>query len=211
MRNFFIDIHTHILPEMDDGSKSWEETLQMCRIAVEDGIKTIALTPHIRNGAYWFEEEEISQKAGELKKHVKEHGIALNITTGADVHLDPETLALIEKGIYSINPGRKYVLIELPDDHIPQKMEENIFHLLIKGITPILSHPERNYEIQRNPQKLYELVNKGLLAQVTASSITGGFGIEAKKTAEVLIRHRLVHIIASDAHSVNWRPPVLKE
>lgn len=207
----YIDIHTHILPEMDDGSKSWDETLKMCRMAVEDGIKRIVVTPHIRYGNYWFEENEISGKADELRSRLKENNIPLDVTTGADVHLSPETLPLIEQGTYSINPGRKYVLIEIPDDYIPQKIEEMIFNLLIKGISPILSHPERNHEIQQNPQKLFELVGKGLFSQVTALSITGGFGKEVQKAAEVLINHNLVHFIASDAHSMDWRRPVLSE
>lgn len=207
----YIDIHTHILPAMDDGPKSWEDAIQMCRIAVDDGIKTIVLTPHIHKGVYWFKNTEISEKANQLKKHLKEHDIPLDITTGADVHLGPETMPLIKKGIYSINPGKKYVLVEFPDENIPQKIEDNIFNLLIQGITPILTHPERNHEIQRNPQKLFELVSRGLYTQVTSSSITGGFGIKARKTVEILVRHRLAHIIASDAHSPNWRPPVLGE
>jgi protein-tyrosine phosphatase len=136
--------------------------------------------------------------------------ITLRILPGADVHFSTELLNQIDEGkALTIRDGGKYLLLEFPFQGIPKGVEEILFQLMVKGIIPIISHPERNLEIIFKTQRYIEMVRMGCLGQVTAMSLTGEFGEEVKRVADKLLQAGLVHIIASDAHSQNNRPPVL--
>lgn len=203
-----IDIHAHILPGMDDGPVSIEESLAICRMAAADGIKNIVATPHVYPGIYNNGRKKILDKVGQLNRLVKEEGIGLEILPGADIHLTPELFLQIENGdLMGIN-NTSYLLIELPEI-LPVRCAELIFDLKAKGYTPIISHPERNHDIQRNPDRLRRLIDMGALAQLTAMSLTGGFGYIAKRSARSLLEQGLIHIIATDTHSPDKRPPIL--
>jgi protein-tyrosine phosphatase len=205
-----IDLHCHILPNLDDGPSSLDESLAMARRAVEDGIHTIVATPHTLNGEYVNRVTEVSAKLTVLQESLAQDNIELQLCPGADVHLCPNMLEQIESGeAGTINHWRKYIILELPSQTIPQGVKDEIFELKLNGITPIVSHPERNAAIQQDPNILYDLISLGALGQVTAMSLTGDFGTFVRETAAKLLRQRLVHIIASDAHSADGRPPVL--
>jgi len=207
-----IDLHCHILPGVDDGAKSLEESLLMARRAVEDGIHTIVATPHTLNGIYINSAREVTPKVASLQETLSKNHIKLQLYVGADVHLCPHMLELIESGdAGTINNARKYILLEFPSQVVPPKVKDEIFSLKLNGITPIISHLERNPVIQHNIDILYEFIRMGALCQVTAMSITGDFGGIAMQCAERLLSHRMVHVIASDAHSSESRPPVLSQ
>ena len=207
-----IDIHCHILPGIDDGAETIEESLEMARMAVADGTTTIVATPHQQNGVYNNSAERIRQHVEQFRKALKEANVPLEILPGADVHIDVNTVEKIKTGkIMTINQTGRYFLLEFPAHTIPPNIEKITFDLLLKNITPILTHPERIAEVQENPQRIYDLVSSGVISQITAMSLSGGFGRRAKKCAKTLLEHNLAHIIASDAHSTNSRPPILSE
>jgi len=197
---------------VDDGAESQDESLAMARTAVKDGIHTIMATPHTLNGMYINPAREVTSRVADLQETLSRNHIKLKLYVGADVHLCPHMLELIESGdAGTINNARKYILLEFPPQTIPPGVKEEIFSLKLNGITPIISHSERNAIIQHDLGVMYELVSMGALSQVTAMSITGDFGGMVMQCAERLLKHRLVHVIASDAHSAERRPPVLSQ
>ncbi|MFC1823330.1 tyrosine-protein phosphatase [Thermodesulfobacteriota bacterium] len=205
-----IDLHCHILPEIDDGAKSLKESLAMAQQAVDDGIHTIVATPHTLDGSYQNTAPEVRLKVTELQRSFQENEIPLTLCVGADVHLCADLLEQIRAGeVSTINDTGKYILLEIPHQTVPARVKDEIFALKLNGITPIISHPERHPIIQHDLRVLSELVNMGALCQITAMSITGEFGEIAKVSAEKMLKRQLVHIIASDAHSPDDRPPIL--
>lgn len=205
-----LDIHCHILPDIDDGAKDIDESLKMCEIARKDGINTIVATPHLNPGVYEPEKELILAKVNELNRlnHVNLRN--LRILPGADNRVHPELIDSIEKGqSLTINDNMRYILLELPAYFLFYQIKGLIRGLKDKGITPIITHPERHVQIQRNIYILYEFIKAGTLAQITAMGITGEFGPEIKRLSKRLLAHNLIHVIASDAHSYSKRPPIL--
>lgn len=205
-----IDIHAHILPGMDDGPASIEESLAICRMAADDGIKKIVATPHIYDDLYKNNRDNILEKVKELNRLTKEEGIDIEILPGADIHFSPRFFHLLDSGYCIGINDSKYLLIEF-SQVLPPNCEDLIFNLKAKGYIPIISHPERNFDIQRRPDGLNKLIEIGALAQLTAMSLTGGFGHTIKRSAHSLLNQGLIHIIATDTHSVDERPPILSE
>ena len=212
-----IDLHSHILCDLDDGAGALEESIEMCRISYHDGIRTIVATPHILDGIYENDRSTILAKVQELRTalvhsalRTQNSELSLTILPGADVHFSSDILYRCEEGeIVTVNDQGRYLMVEFESQGIPYMAEEALFQMLMKGIVPIISHPERNMEIGKKPKRYYEMIRMGCLGQVTAMSLTGEFGPEVMKVAEKLLAHRLIHIIASDAHSVRRRPPLL--
>jgi protein-tyrosine phosphatase len=205
-----IDIHCHILPEVDDGSESLEETLEMCRMAAADGITTIVASPHQQDGVYQTSAETIFRKVHAVNTHIRQAGITIELLPGADVRIEVDTGEKILSGeIVSINNTKRFFLLEFPAHSIPMNIDKLIFNLLLKNITPVLTHPERILEVQENPNRVFDLVSMGVLSQVTAMSVTGEFGGRIRKCARTLLKHNLVHILATDAHSSDYRTPIL--
>ena len=196
-----IDIHSHILPYMDDGADSWKTSLNMCRQASEDGVKTIVATPHTLNGIYENYPQAIEEKVKILNQKIKENNISLQVLPGSEVHLRDDIIEKLKnQTIMTINKTN-YILLEFPADQIPHQIEKILFRIQIMGITPIFSHVERNLEFQRKPDLLANLIQKGALAQLTAVSLCGGFGSKTRKFAQELLANHLIYCIASDAHS----------
>lgn len=227
-----IDLHSHILPNLDDGPRTMEDSIQMCRISYHDGIRAIVATPHILPGIYKNDRSTILTKLHELNNALMKFGVQssgfrvknldpmtqlpndsiteLEILPGADVHFSSDILQRLEKKeIVTVNDRGRYLMVEFAFQGIPYQAEEVLFQLLTKGIIPIISHPERNMEIGQRPQRYYEMIRMGCLGQVTAMSLTGEFGPGVRRIAQKLLTNRLIHIIASDAHSPDGRPPVL--
>ena len=217
-----IDLHNHILWGLDDGARTLGDSFEMCRIAYTDGIRTIVATPHTLNGFYQNDRPSILAKVRVLnaalmhcqirnpKPEIPNPKFEITILPGADVHLCEQTLRQLDEGnVTTLGDGGKYLLIEFPFTGIPYGTEEVLHQLIARGITPIISHPERNLEVERNPKRYHEMIRMGCLGQVTVMSLTGGFGPGSKRLAQQLLLKGLVHIIASDAHSTDGRPPVL--
>ena len=159
-----IDIHSHILPGLDDGASSLEESIEMCRIAIEDGIKAIVATPHVLKGAYSNENPiTILEKIEQLKINAPD---GIEILPGSDLHFQHDIILRVieQKSIITIN-NKSYLLIEFPFNGIPIGTNKTFHELLSHGITPIITHPERNLEFIQNPKLLYELVKEGALGR----------------------------------------------
>jgi len=207
-----IDIHCHILPGVDDGPRCLKESLSMAKTAVGDGIHTIVATPHTLNGVYINPVKEVTSRVTTLQETLSKNHIPLNLHAGAEVHLCPHMVEHVENGdALTINNAGKYIMLEFPSHIVPSGVKDEIFSLKLNGITPIICHPERNAVIQNNVDIMYTLVSMGALSLVTAMSITGGFWHVAQRAAEGLLSRRLVHMIATDAHSTDSRPPLLSQ
>ncbi|MCM3735363.1 tyrosine protein phosphatase [Bacillus cytotoxicus] len=201
-----IDLHCHILPSVDDGAGTLTDSLKMAQTAVTEGIHTIVATPHHQNGKYINERAEILHQVEQLNEALQEHDIPLTVLPGQEVRLYGDLLADYEAGkILTLNETNKYILIEFPSNHVPRYAEQMLYELRVKGMIPIIVHPERNAELIERPDKLYNLVNKGALTQVTAGSLLGNFGKKIKKFSLQLVEHNLTHMIASDAHNTTTR------
>jgi protein-tyrosine phosphatase len=212
-----IDIHSHILPGIDDGAGDLEEALEMARLAVADGIRVMVATPHL------FKHKTVDLDAINEKSVILEHidrfrdrlaaeGIALEILPGCDVPLSVEALSLLaEDRVLTVNDGKSYLLLELPHFSIPPTLEDICFRLQSLGLTPIITHPERQPIIQERPDKLGRLIALGCLAQLTAGSLTGGFGRRIARVSRQLVKKGYIHLLASDAHNTRGRPPILSQ
>lgn len=201
-----IDIHCHIIPGIDDGPKTIEDSVQMANFAVSEGITTIIATPHHLNGKYENIKKKIIEKINDFNEVLVEEGIPLVILPGQEIRIHGEMVASIEKGdILTINQSNQYVFVELPSNHVPRYTSQLFYDLQLIGLTPILVHPERNSELIETPDILYKLVKNGALTQLTAASILGRFGKKIRKFSIELIEYNLTHFIASDAHNITNR------
>lgn len=206
----YTDLHCHLLPGIDDGSKAMDQSLAMARLAVADGIHRTVVTPHHLNGVYDNPAEFIHRQLDQLSAALKEDGIELELLPGAELHLVPELPQQLEDGrALTIGNRGRAALVELPVHHIPVSAEEILDHLLAMGLTPVIAHPERNSHLRKQPDILAEWVAMGCLSQVTAQSCTGLFGRDVQHAAHDLISRGLVHVIASDAHRDRRRVPQL--
>lgn len=204
-----IDMHSHILPGIDDGAKTIEESIEMTKIAVANGTTVIAATPHVIEGKWLPDWAVIVKLCAELNTELKKAKLNLMVTPGGEVALNMDILELVTgPGPYCINGG-KYMLVELPATHIPHYTDDFFFTLQTRGITPILAHPERHPEIAQHPKLVLDWVNKGILMQMNGPSLVGKMGERAMKTAETLLISNLIHFFGSDAHSPKSRTPRL--
>lgn len=206
-----IDIHHHLLWSLDDGATSIETSLAMARMAADDGITHIVCTPHA-NSQYDYEPEVIAAKIAELQQLLDSEQVTLKLGRGCDFHLSYENIeqAQADSTRYSIN-GLGYLLVELPDYALPMGLTEAFYQMRIDGLTPILTHPERNRTLQKDQSRLLEWLRGGMLVQITAGSIVGRMGKQAEKMAHELLANRWVHFIATDAHNTTSRPPLMHE
>jgi protein-tyrosine phosphatase len=204
----YVDIHTHLLPGIDDGSPDLEHSLAMARAAAESGIDTMAVTPHLRPDFPGVHEDELAARCGHLRAELEREGIPLRLVTGAEVSLtwaleaDDEQLLLASYGQHGTD-----LLVETPSGHVAA-LDRFLYHLRARGYRVTLAHPERNLQFQREPGPLRALVEQGVLLQLNADSLLGSpFGRGTKRLARGLLRHGLAHVIASDGHRADrWRP-----
>ena len=203
-----VDIHCHILPDIDDGADSWETTAQMCRMAARDGITHMVATPHC-DGQYEYDREHFTNMLATLSE-VSQGQLTFSI--GCDFHLSPRNLeiALADPQRFAIG-DTQYLLIEFDHKGIPTDAEERLLALLSRGMVPIITHPERNGFLMKKPDVVLKFIAMGCLVQVTANSFTGFWGSKPMKAAEYLLKHDAIHAVATDAHNLETRPPVLSE
>jgi len=206
-----IDLHCHILPGIDDGAPTLEVALAMARAAVADGIKITACTPHIYPGLYENSQTIIAKAIAEFEQELKRHDIPLTLTIGADTHLAPDLLKGIQQGRIPTLGHSRFLLLEPPHHVAPPRFEEAVFQLLAAGIVPVITHPERLTWIETHYSKMATLVEGGAWMQITAGSLTGRFGRRPKYWAERMVDEQLVHILATDSHHIDKRPPLLAE
>lgn len=198
-----IDIHSHILPGVDDGARSIEESIKILQKAADAGVTRIVATPHVLDVPSKSEWQGVSNVFNRLKQKIVQENIHIEMILGAEVFISPELPQSIEENReLCINNG-SYVLLELPVLEIPPFTMQTIFELLIKGIQPIVAHPERYLEIQKDTNKLFDLVKKGVLTQLNSGSLMGRYGRKVQKTAKILLVHNLIHMIGSDVHSIS--------
>jgi protein-tyrosine phosphatase len=202
-----VDLHSHVLPGLDDGAKSIEEALAMAEDAVADGITHVVATPHA-NSTYVFDFAKVQKARNALEEKLAGR---ICLATGCDFHLNPENLAAIraDTASYCVNQ-KDYLLVEFNEFSIPPSMDQTLHELQLAGLRPVVTHPERNGILRAQPERLLRWVSLGCYVQVTAGSLTGVFGPGAKEDAWAWISRGLVHFIASDAHNTVRRPLKLK-
>jgi protein-tyrosine phosphatase len=204
-----IDLHAHILPAVDDGPVNLGEALAMARAAAADGVRTIVATPHSGDWQPPLSAVALRSRVAQLQVELDREGVPISLVMGMEVYLDPDTAWRAVQGSALCLGETNYLLVELPLHEYPSYTERALFELQARGFRPILAHPERNAVLAREPGRLAPLVERGILAQVTAGSLAGRFGRHVLAAAELMVEHRLVHIIASDAHGFGSRSPVM--
>jgi len=205
-----IDIHSHIMPAIDDGARNTEEAIEMARIAAADGIEYMVSTPHMFNGLSPNPQPaEIVDRVAALNAAIGGDGV--KILPGNEVHISHEIVEqALNNRVTKINQ-RNYMLVEFPQLTVPVGADELLYRLLLQGIHPILVHPERNGQIQNHPSTVAKFIERGVLIQITAMSLTGEFGPAARTCADILLRHNCVHFLATDTHRPKSRPPILSK
>ena len=206
-----IDLHCHLLPGIDDGAADEAVSLEMARIAVADGIRTTACTPHIYPGLFENDSAGITARVAGLQRRLQDEGIALQLTVGADAHLTPELLGRIKGGTAPTLAGSRYLLLEPPHTVAPPRFAESVFDFVAAGLVPVITHPERLTWIKAHYAVFAALVHSGAWLQITAGSLNGRFGETAQYFGEKLLDDGLVHILATDAHGNRRRAPLLAE
>ncbi|MCI0628698.1 MAG: exopolysaccharide biosynthesis protein [Acidobacteria bacterium] len=202
-----VDIHCHILHELDDGAETLDEAIQMGETAIAEGITHVVATPH-SNDEYRYDPDLVRQRRDELQEKL---GARLKIATGCDFHLSYENLQDIRehRTKYTLNQ-LNYLLVEFADFAIPPTIEDALHSLQLAGITPIITHPERNGLIRAQPERLFGWIHQGCFVQVTASSLLGRFGQATQRVVEKWLAEGKIHFFASDAHNLTSRPMKLK-
>jgi protein-tyrosine phosphatase len=207
-----IDIHNHILPGIDDGAKNMEETLEMVRELYETGFYTLIATPHVMEGRGFISSTEILALTEQVQQQVAEAGIPIQILPGAENYVFPDMANWFNEGkLLTLGNTGKYLLVELPMLEIPRYTDQVFFDLQVKGITPVLAHPERYQALVDEPERLLDWARKGILFQLDLRSITGKYGTSVRKFARTILNSDLVHFVGSDAHCVTTSKLVYKD
>ena len=201
-----VDVHCHLLPGIDDGAQTIEDSLAMARLAVAEGITHILCTPHHNNGTYLNPKGQVIEAVSKLQAELDVADIPLTLFEGQEVRLSHDLMKRIaQNDILFTDLEDTYILIEFPTMEIPMYAHRVLFELCANGYTPIIVHPERNVQIMKNPNLLIPFIEMGCLTQVTCASYVGQFGKPIQKAAKIMIRHNLTHMLASDAHNINGR------
>jgi protein-tyrosine phosphatase len=205
-----VDIHSHVLSEIDDGARSLEESLEMCRASASDGVSVIVATPHAHDGVHKTHDPALlRQKIDELNARL---GGNPRIEIGCELRFNHDLVSQIcsRKSAPTL-AGGPYALIEFPHAVVPPYSERPLFDLLNNEIRPIIAHPERNLMLINEPERFYELIEMGALGQADTGSFTGQFGKKVQRAARVMLEHGLLHIVASDCHNTRNRLPGLSK
>lgn len=203
-----IDLHTHILPGVDDGVKTEDEAVEFARLAVEDGIDTIVATPHCKEGFFVNDRATVVECVARLRTRFAAERLTVKLLPGAEVHIGPDLVERVRDGrAPTLGDNGRTLLLELSLTQYPLGLDQLVFQLKLAGIEVLFAHPERIRYFQDDPQRFAEMIHLGAWGQITTGSILGQFGSEAGEFSEELLRKGLVHVIASDAHNTRGRKP----
>ena len=205
----FIDIHSHVLPYLDDGAKDWTVALQMLKQAKDDGIRDIVCTPHILSFQDFAKEATIIERFEELVAKAKKAGLDLKLHVGSEIYVQPQLN--LDTRIATLAGNGRYFLVEFPMNMIPDFVAQRFFNLIIAGKVPVIAHPERNARVINQLGIAYDFVQRGALLQMNAGSILGVFGEAVRETAQKLLDANLIHVVGSDAHDTQSRPIKLRQ
>lgn len=206
-----IDIHNHLLVGADDGPSTEQEALSLLLQAQENGITDIIVTPHHYSGDFVNHKSKILTEMEDLQSIINKNAIDINIYPGQEIRINGDLVNELETGLNLSLNHSSYVLVEFSFTEVPAYAEKLFFELQMKGYIPVIAHPERCKPLKENPEKLYDLIEKGALAQVTASSVAGKLGEGIQRTSLEMMRNNLIHIVGSDAHHAKNRPFMLEE
>jgi len=207
-----IDLHSHIIPAIDDGARTEDEALEMLRMAIDQGVTTQVLTPHIHLGRFNNTRKNIEQQFIQFKEKVDQHNLPIKLLLGAECRIGPEIIQLIGNESIpwlGVHNGKRTFLLEFPRIDLPFGSDNLVKWLLAKNYLPVIVHPERNSTFLNHRSKLQNFIDLGCPLQITASSITGKFGSEVQKMTEELLIEDKVSAIASDCHNLKGRSPDL--
>ena len=200
-----------MLPGIDDGAVDLDMALAMAHVAATDGIRTVACTPHIYPGMYENTASSIRAAIAAFQGELDQRQIPLHLVEGADVHLEPDLVASIQAGRIPTLAGSRYLLLEPPHHVAPPRFEESVFELAVAGYVPVITHPERLTWLGDHYETFRHLVSHGAWIQLTAGSVTGRFGRSPRYWSERMLDEGMVHILATDSHHPERRPPLLAE
>lgn len=196
-----IDLHCHIIPEVDDGAQNMTESLEIAYQLQNAGFKTIFATPHVIEGRNTLSCDRIIEGTSRVNQALQKEGLDLEVLPGAECYIFPELAKWVSEGkIMTLGNMNKYLLVELPMLEVPSYTEKVFFDLQVMGITPVLAHPERYKELADTPERLVEWARKGVLLQLNLRSIDGRYGEGPAQLARILLRSNMIHTIGSDAH-----------
>lgn len=206
-----IDIHSHIIPGVDDGSPDMETSLAMLKMAADNGTTDIIATPHVLDVSTTLTWDAIRRHVETLQKEADDRGIPIRIWPGAETELNWDLLELIRKDHSAFClAGSRYLLMEMPSLMLPPHLDEIVYELQVMDIVPVLAHPERQRQLMDQPEKLLALLQKGCMAQSNGGSVTGVFGPIVKQNVEQLLEQKTIAFIGSDAHNLRHRNTNLK-
>jgi protein-tyrosine phosphatase len=207
-----IDVHSHVLPGVDDGAKTLEDAVAMCRMAAAAGTTTIVATPHMLHPQFHVPGALARAKCDELRAALAAAAVPIELVLAGEIHWSEQVEAGLASGeLLPLCEKRRYILFELPSSHVPGLFREVCWRMHLAGIYPVLAHPERNAEFCEHPERLEPYHDAGVLVQVTAMSLTGDFGRRARKVSERWVEGGFVDLLASDGHSCRSRPPVMDQ
>lgn len=207
-----IDLHSHILPGVDDGAQTLEDSLEMARKAISQGITHLMCTPHHNNGKYNNPADKIIREVANLQGELDKRGLELTLLEGQEVRLTEFLLTAIQRDeILFTDLDNTYLLIEFPTNEVPIYAEQVFYQLLNRGQVPVIVHPERNAVFREEPNRLVSFLEMGTLTQLTAPSIVGIFGSDIQQTARQMLEHNMLYMVASDAHNLRHRTFLMKE
>lgn len=202
-----IDLHSHLIPGVDDGAQTIEQSIELARQAVSEGVEHMVLTPHHRNGKYINYKSDVLEAANTLQEAYNQANVNLKVYASQEIRLTDKFLDDLYNGeLLPLDAAGKYYLIEFPSDRVPSNAKQVLQEIIDDGITPVIAHPERNHELSSNLHLLYELVQMGCLSQITTSSYSGYYSETLVANSQQMIQHNLAHILASDVHHIKHRP-----
>ena len=206
----YVDIHSHLLPGIDDGSASLEETIELIKEFIDLGYKKLIITPHIMGDYFKNTPEIIQEKLDLVRYEVKKQGLLIELEAAAEYYLDEAFIQKLERGDSLLTFGDNYLLFETSFMNEPASLKETIFLIASSGYKPVLAHPERYVYMYNSFKKYEDLFNRGLYFQLNLSSLTGYYSKESKKIAERLIRSNMVHFVGSDCHGIRHLEAIKK-
>ncbi|MGB8452071.1 MAG: CpsB/CapC family capsule biosynthesis tyrosine phosphatase [Anaerocolumna sp.] len=207
----FIDIHSHILPEIDDGSKSMEQTIHMVKLAYEEGIRTMVATPHFHEGSYEHPPSILEYKLQKVKEAVKDIVPEMNILLGSEIYYSHEIVRLLRRNRMPAIAGTKYILVEFSTMADYRYIKNGLQEFVMEGYLPVIAHVERYVDVTKDLGRVMELIDMGVCIQVNADSITGETGRYYHGIAKKLLKYQYIHIIATDTHSDGARAPRIRK